>query len=319
MKTLFKIIGIIAAILILGALIFYLTINNSKIPSYDTVDFEYTAETDSLGLVRGKKMVSLLCAGCHANKETGKLTGAAMTDAPAAFGKIYAPNITQDKQYGIGEYTDAELLYLLRTGIKKNGQYAPAYMAKLPHMADADMAAIIAFLKSDDPMVMADPTEDRACEPAFLTKFLCKIAWKPYPMPEGQIPLPDTNDVLAVGKYFTFNLECFSCHSESFETNDYLNPEKSKGYLGGGNQMMDLEGNPINASNISPSKEYGIGSWSKEQFINAVKYGSMNDEAPLQHPMQPYVQLTDEEAGAIYQYIMNQPAVEIEVERLVYN
>ena len=64
-------------------------------------------------------------------------------DAPKEFGEIYAPNITKDTQYGIGGWTDAEIMYLLRTGIKRDGSYVPPYMAKLPMLSDEDMASII--------------------------------------------------------------------------------------------------------------------------------------------------------------------------------
>ena len=73
--------------------------------------------------------------------------------------------------------TDSELIYLLRTGIKKDGKYAPPYMAKLPNMADEDIDAIISFLRSDDPMMKADATPDQPCEPSFLTKLLCRVAF----------------------------------------------------------------------------------------------------------------------------------------------
>ena len=319
MKRLLKILGLILLVLILGLLIFYMTINNSEIPSYPTVEFEYTASTDSAGLVRGKRLASMLCAGCHMNQETRQLTGRLMTDAPPEFGKVYAPNITQDETYGIGTYTDAEIKYLLRTGIKKDGQYAPAYMAKLPLMADADIDAIISFLRSDDPMVQAQAVADEPCEPSFLTKFLCKIAWKPYPLPDDVVPLPDTSNSLELGEYFVYNMECFSCHSASFKSNDYLNPELSVGYCGGGNTMYTEEGNVIYTPNITASKTTGIGSWSKERFVNAVKYGSMEGEAPLQIPMQPYVGLSDKEAGAIYDYLMTIPVIENDVERIIYD
>ena len=162
----------------------------------------------------------MLCVNCHSDPKTGKLTGTQMLDAPTEFGKIFSANITQDKTHGIGDWTDAELMYLLRTGIKKDGKYAPPYMAKLPTMADEDIEAIIAFLRSDDPLVAADATEDFPTEPSLLTKFLCMVAFKPLPMPKQEIILPDTTDKIALGKYLAHNLECFSCHSADFKTNN---------------------------------------------------------------------------------------------------
>src|SRR5437870_1064819 len=172
----------------------------------------------------------LLCANCHKSDETGKLTGEQMMDAPPQFGKIYSQNITQDKTYGIGDWTDGELLYLLRTGIKRDGKFAPPYMAKLPHMADEDINSVIAFLHSDDALVTASATPDHPCEPAFLTKFLCTVAWKPLKMPDHKIEMPDTANAVAFGKYLLFNLECFTCHSADFKTLDVETPEKSGGF-----------------------------------------------------------------------------------------
>ena len=143
MKKALKITAIVAGIIIVIVAISYFYINSKDIPSYPTASFEYKVEMDSVLLKRGEKLANLLCANCHLNTETGKLTGIRMLEAPPEFGKIYSQNITQDKNVGIGTYTDSELLYLFRTGIKKNGQYSPPYMAKLPLMADKDIDAII--------------------------------------------------------------------------------------------------------------------------------------------------------------------------------
>ena len=319
MKKLLKILGILLLIILILIIGVFLFINSKGIPSYPTADIEYTASVDSAGLERGRILTSTLCAGCHMDTETRKLTGKRMLDAPAEFGIVYSPNITQDTEYGIGDWTDAEILYLLRTGIKKDGKYAPPYMAKLPKMADDDIAAVIAFLRSDNPMVAADPTPDKECEPSFLTKMLCNVAFKPFSMPEAPIAMPDTSNMIELGRYTAFNLECFSCHSADFKTNDYLNPEQSAGYCGGGNAMPDLNGNIVLTANISPHEGTGIGSWSREQFINAVKYGTMQDEAPLQYPMQPYSLISDKEISAIYDYLMTIPAIDNNVERTIYN
>lgn len=239
-----------------------------------------------------------------------------MYDAPPEFGEIYSPNITQDKKHGIGEWTDAELLYLLRTGIKRDGKYAPPYMAKLPTMADEDINALIAFLRSDDPLVAANSTPDQPSQPSFLTKLLCKVAWKPFPMPTSPIELPDTTNTLALGKYLAHNLDCFSCHSADFKTNDFMNPEMSEGYFGGGNKTLNLEGQIILTSNLTPDSETGIGQWDEAAFIKAVKFGLKEGEHPLQYPMVPYAMLSNTEVSAIYQYLKTIPAIVNKVERL---
>lgn len=319
MSKIAKIIGIGVAILLTLFLVLFIWINTSDIPSYEKKVVSYQAESTENSVVRGKKLVMMLCANCHMNRQTGKLTGIQMLEVPPEFGKIYSANITQDETYGIGLWSDADLLYLFRTGIKKNGQYTPPYMAKMPLMADDDVNAIISFLRSDDPMVKADNQPDIPSEPTFLTKLLCRIAWKPFPMPEGPIPMPDTTNSVVLGKYLATNLECFSCHSADFKTNDYLNPEKSKGYFGGGNKPLDQQGRVMNTPNLTPDQLTGIGNWTKEQFISAVRFGRKEGENALVYPMMPYTQLSDFEVGAIFDYLQTIPAIENKVNRSVYD
>jgi hypothetical protein len=85
--------------------------------------------------------------------------------------------------------------------------------------------------------------------------------------------------------------------------------------MGGGNPILDEEGNVIPSSNISPHKENGIGNWSKERFVKAVKYGQMEGEPNLRYPMLPYSLLSDEEAEAMYAYLMTIPPIDKEVSR----
>jgi mono/diheme cytochrome c family protein len=318
MKRLLKIIGVILLLLVVFGILTFLYIKYTDIPSYSIEPIDYEVQSSAEVIARGKKLSLMLCANCHKNPETGKLTGTQMLDVPAEFGEIYSQNITQDKTYGIGDWTDKELLYLLRTGIKKDGQYSPPYMAKLPMMSDEDINAIIAFLRSDDLLVKADPTPDTPCEPSFLTKMLCRLAFKPYPMPSGPIAPPDTVNSVEWGEYLVHNLDCFACHSSDFKTNNYLDPKLSKGYFAGGNKPLDKQGRVKLTSNLTPDKETGIGSWSKEKFHNAVKSGLKENEPALSFPMMPYAQLSDKEIEAMYDYLMTIPPIKNKVERSIY-
>lgn len=319
MKTFFKILfGLIAFVLLLaGAGAAY--INFTGIPKYKTKDLDYKVTVTPQKVERGKKLASMLCVFCHLNPTTGTLTGKQLPEAPKEFGRIFSQNITQDSAYGIGRWTDSELLYLLRTGIKRDGQYSPPYMAKLGHMADEDVEAIIAFLHSDDPLVAATATPDVPCEPSFLTKFLCRVAFKPLPYPEKKIEMPDTNNPIALGKYLTFNLDCYTCHSADFKTLNSLVPEHSGGYLGGGNKPLDMEGNEMLTPNITPDKETGIGNWTEDKFVRALKYGLIEGEPALRYPMTPFLQLTDKEAKAIFAYLQTVPPIKNKVPRSLLN
>lgn len=316
MKKVLKIGGMLLGILLLLVLAVVLFVNVRGIPSYEVEKLDYTVDVTPERVMHGKKLAGMLCANCHMNPETGRLSGTHMQDAPPEFGEIYSANITQDQQYGLGRYTDGELVFLLRTGIKRDGSYAPPYMAKLPAMADEDIDAIIAFLRSDDELVQAVNTPAQTSKPSFLTKLLCNVAFKPLPMPTARISRPDTTDQLALGKYLAHNLDCYSCHSADFKTNDFLTPEHSKGYFGGGNKPLNRKGEVILTANLTPDPETGIGSWSEEQFVKALKYGLKDGEPALQYPMTPYTSLTDYEAAAIFKYLKTIPPIRNKVVRV---
>jgi mono/diheme cytochrome c family protein len=309
------IVGIIVIIALAG----FSFIEARGIPSYETKKVDFVLKSTPESVERGKKIALLLCAGCHRNNQTGKLTGMRLTGVPKEFGPAYSQNITQDKTYGIGSWTDGEIVYLLRTGIKRDGKYSPPYMAKLPHLADEDMNAILSFLHSNDPLVTASATPDQPCDPSFLTKFLCMVAFKPFKMPDHKIEMPDSNNAVALGKYLVYNLECFTCHSADFKTDNWEEPELSKGYLGGGNKPLSREGKIILSQNLTPDKETGIGNWTEERFINAVKYGTMENDKALRDPMQPFIYLTDKEAKAIYAYLKTVPPLTNKVPRSPFN
>lgn len=131
-------------------------------------------------------------------------------------------------------------------------------------MSDEDVASIISFLHSNDPMVQADATPDSPCEPSFLAKFLALVAFKPFPYPDHAIAQPDTTDKPAWGKYLVWNLDCFSCHSLDYAKNDYLTPSNSVGYLGGGNKMPE----GIFSANLTPDNETELEHGLKKSLYN---------------------------------------------------
>ena len=64
--------------------------------------------------------------------------------------------------------------------------------------------------------------------------------------------------------------------------------------------------------NLTPDENTGIGSWSEETFIQALKTGRhMGVSRPILPPMpwQNLSLLTDEDLGAIYAFLMSQPPI----------
>jgi cytochrome c2 len=299
--------GIVALALLLGGFIAYVGITG--IPRYEPGHVELKVAATPQKIERGRKLASMLCAECHLNPTTRQLTGKQLLGGEE-FGVIYSKNITQHPEKGIGTWTDGQLAYLLRTGIDRTGQYLPPYMVKLPNMSDDDLESIIAYLRSSDRMVapLAIDPPGRS-EPSFLTKFLSHIAFKPLPYPKQRIVAPPETDKVAYGRYLTSSLGCFSCHSADFKKVDELEPEKSAGYMGGGNVMKDQNNDVVMTSNITFDEETGIGKWSESDFTRAMRTGVRPDKRVLGDPMSPLPELSESDTAAIYAYLKTVPKI----------
>jgi mono/diheme cytochrome c family protein len=78
-----------------------------------------------------------------------------------------------------------------------------------------------------------------------------------------------------------------------------------------GGEPMHSPFGTIYSSNITPDPQTGIGHWSEEAFLRAMRKGVRDDGQHL-YPAFPYdrfTQVTDDDARAIYAYVMTQPPV----------
>lgn len=288
------------------------------IPNYTPEKITMKVNATPERIQRGMQLSAMLCNDCHMDPNTGRLTGRKMDEVPQ-FGAIYSRNITQHPDMGIGKWTDGELWYLLRTGVKPDGRFLPV-MAKLQKMSDEDLQSIIAFLRSDNAWVKADNTRQPESDYSFLAKFLTTIkAVKPMPFYKS-MPEPDTTNQVKWGEYVSlYRVECYTCHSADFTTDDFITPEKSKGFFGGGNKFKLPDGSSIYSLNLTMDEETGIGKWSEEDFVRALKTGIVPNGPALRAPMKPYAYLTDGEAKAVYAYLKTVPKIKNQVDRTLKN
>ena len=310
MKKVLKALGYLVAtvVVLVGGFVAYCAIDG--IPHFKQPVVDVKIDVTPERVARGKKLASLLCAECHKNPTTGRLTGKLMSDAPPEFGEIHSRNITNSKEHGIGSWTDGELVALIRTGIARDGRYTPPWMAKLPHMADEDLSSIVAFLRSDDPMVQASEEPSLPCKPTLLIKVLSHTVWRPLPLPTAVQTAPARTDKVAYGRYLvTHALECYACHSADFKTMNVDEPEKSPGYLGGDNALVGLSQEKVYSANITPDAESGIGKWTEAQLKRALRDGIRPDNTLVRYPMEPMRDLDDQDVAAIYAYLKQVPAI----------
>lgn len=89
------------------------------------------------------------CIACHTTPDGLPFAGGLALKTP--FGTIYSQNITPDKQYGIGKWTDDEFVRVLREGISPHGRYyfpvfPYPYFNKLSRQDALDIRAYLAAL-----------------------------------------------------------------------------------------------------------------------------------------------------------------------------
>ena len=125
-----------------------------------------------------------------------------------------------------------------------------------------------------------------------------------------------TPERLARGEYLVRNVVvCFACHTKTDpkkRTLPKIGPEGA-----GGECFTEEMGFPgyVCASNITPDTETGIGAWTDDEVLRAIREGVNRDGETL-FPMMPYSaykNLPDEDAYAVVAYIRSIPAVKSEI------
>nr|WP_237234712.1 cytochrome c [Sodalis praecaptivus] len=115
---------------------------------------------------------------------------------------------------------------------------------------------------------------------------------------QAQAPQPPAADLIARGRYLTLAGDCGACHTAPGAALDF----------GGGYPLATPVG-VIYSTNISSDKIRGIGGWSDEAFVRAVREG-VSQDGHLLYPAMPYdayAKLKREDVLAIKAYLMSLP------------
>lgn len=280
---------------------------------FRTTTDKFNTSKSSESFDRGKNLTFNICGGCHYDHSLNKFIGKHLNDLPKIAGKLYSANLTHSATHGIpAQYTDAELFYLLKTGIGKDGRFRP-YMMR-PMMADDDINDIIVYLRSNDDAVQAADTTVGKTHINFIGNIGIRYLAKPQPYNKG-IPRPNENEAVNYGRYLVAVIGCYHCHSQKAKALNYSDPEKTKGYLEGGMKLKDPQGKRLYGPNLTPNKETGIGNFTKEEFRQAITEGITPSSTKLSPPMPKFIHLTDKQINAIYSYLQSLPPVHHQVIR----
>lgn len=120
------------------------------------------AAADSKQVERGKYLVIIGgCTDCHTpghflgKPDMKRLLGGSEVgfEIPGA-GVFYGPNLTPDKETGLGRWSDGDIIKAIRTGQRPDGRMLAPVMPwpALAKLTDNDAKAVVAYLKSLPPV-----------------------------------------------------------------------------------------------------------------------------------------------------------------------
>jgi len=264
-----------------------------------------TANAQSDLVKRGDYLVNTImtCGNCHTPKgPTGDIVDKAFSgglswDEPPF--KVTAPNITQDKETGIGAWSDAEIKKLMRTGVRPNGVQIAEVMptAFYAIITDNDMNAVVAYLRTLKPITNKVP------DPIYKMP----LPHRTFPGAEKPYTEAMMSDTLKKGFYLVTIGHCLECHTpmgpRGREFADKLGT--------GGFEFPGPWGVSV-SRNITSSRTKGIGSWTDAEIKRAITQGVSKDGSKLKPPMGfgYYAHMTDSDLNAVIAWLRTVPAKE---------
>ena len=257
-----------------------------------------------------------LAGGCACHTQPKGTFHAGARAFPIPFGTVYSTNITQDKETGIGGWSERQIYDALAKGIRPNGE---RLMPAMPYeaysgMAVEDLNALVAYLRTLKPVRKVNlrpPAHVRFFRP-LVTPIWLKLFGRFYDSP-ARAP----SSGIERGRYLVNHVSlCGDCHT----------PRNSIGvlnrslYLAGASKKIGPLGNAV--PNITPDKETGIGEWKREDIAELLISGTKPDLDNVQGLMAELIQGTPhgykdmkkEDALAIADYLKSVPAIKNKIE-----
>jgi mono/diheme cytochrome c family protein len=314
MKIVKRVLSVIGALLALGVLamvVKFYVLSPALRPAPDV-----KAPATPEAIARGKYLATHVaaCLGCH-SKVDETISGEPIVEGftgsgrdfgaiPNFPGRIRAPNISPDKDSGIGGWTDGEILRAMREGVDRHGR---ALFPQMPYqtyaatLGDDDALAIIAYLRTLAP-VKNDPGKMTVDFPVSMF-----IRAAPRPLDKPAPPAPPASNKDARGDWLLRVCSCGDCHDSK---NEKMEPIPGKSLAGG--MKLDLPGDKgtVYASNITSDKATGVGAYSDHDLKRVINEGKGKSGRTLYvMPWFYYKGLTDEDKDALLSALRRVPPV----------
>ncbi|MCC5932485.1 MAG: c-type cytochrome [Cyclobacteriaceae bacterium] len=322
MKKTVRIAGYALLTIVIGLsiLIAYVSIFLPDVGDAPDIKIEITQDK----VERGKYLANhvMLCMDCHAERDFSLFAGPPIPGTLGAGGERFdhsmnfpgifiSQNITPS---GIADWTDGELYRLITTGVRKDGKPIFPVMPYLSYgqLDPADIEAVIAYIRTLDPVQTSHPKSK--------ADFPVNLVLNTMPKKAQPGKRPDKTDLISYGKYLTTAAACADCHTKMVDGKQVGKP------FAGGFEFAFPDGRILQSANITPH-ETGIGTWTKEQFIQRFKIYAEDhykphpvgeDELQTVMPWLMYAGMDEYDLGAIYAYLKTLTPVNNKVTTLTF-
>jgi mono/diheme cytochrome c family protein len=224
---------------------------------------ELKGEPTAEDVARGKALVEAGdCASCHTADPNRPFAGGKRIDTP--FGGIYAPNLTPDRETGLGAWSDDDFYRALRFGVARDGsRYYPAfpypYFSKLTRQ---DIFAVRAYLATLTPV--NNPPRAPELRFPFNYRFVMRgwnwLFFKPGILMPDQARSAEWNR----GRYLVEGVaHCGACHT----TKNMFGADRRGQTFGGGLVQGRF------APRLDAAARSGLKSWSVEDITEYLQSG----------------------------------------------
>jgi mono/diheme cytochrome c family protein len=262
------------------------------------------AAEDQAALARGEYVFHAgACDSCHTDHPNRGAFLAGGRRMETEFGTFHVPNITPDEATGIGRWTAEDFRRSMIEGKAPDGShYYPVFPYRwYTGMTEQDLADLWAYLR----LVPAVENRVRAHDLPFPFNIRALLlGWKLVNFDEGEtVHDPSRSEEWNRGAYLVNHLgHCGACHTPKLLGAVFLEYK----FLAGSQAIPG----PYPAPNITPDLATGIGTWTVDDVVRALKESITPHGLPIRGPMAEYVAsgsgfLREEDLRAAGEYLMS--------------
>jgi mono/diheme cytochrome c family protein len=282
-------VGALVALIAIAAGTVFAVSNGKFKKTYAVTPRPVAVPSDAATVARGRHIAQTRgCVDCH-----GADLGGAMMMENGAMGRVHGSNLTRGTGGRVVAYKEEDWVKAIRHGVRPDGRgiyFMPS--AEFCNFSDADLGALIAFLKTVPPV----DRENGPIAPGPVVRVLLALGKMKFAAEEIDHanlhpPAVAPTDTVEYGRYLAAG--CTGCHRANFS---------------GGKIELGPPDWP-EAANLTSHPGTGMSKWSEADFVRTLRTAKRPDGTELNTAMpRAFGQMDDGELRALYAFLKTLPA-----------